>query len=185
MLYSSINDSVKPAEQTGSGPRVGKRVRKEQERQRALPAEVKSLSLTYQLSLSWRTEEAATLGGSGSLLLEPIPSPVLSECKLLKDQYYLGTHWSPGLANGTPCSALQQAEADCSTEPWLLPELIKEGSRTQACSWIIQEDRWAPEQTNSSIIKWPWAQALHHLERGHSRLCVPYTWILKRLKRNI
>lgn len=123
--------------------------------------------------------------GPGSLLLGPIPYPVLTECKLLEDQYCLGTHWSPGLAYSAPCSALQQSEADCSTEPWLLPELIKEGFWAQARSWIIQEDSWAPEQTNRGINKWPWAEALRHLGRGHCRLCPPYIWILKRLKRNI
>ena len=76
---------------------------------------------------------------SGSLLLGPIPSPDLTECKLLEDQYCSGTRWSPGWAYGTPCSAPQQSEADCSAEPWLLPELITEGSWAQACLWIIQE----------------------------------------------
>jgi len=70
---------------------------------------------------------------SGSLLLGPIPSPDLTECKLLEDQYCSGTRWSPGWAYGTPCSAPQQSEADCSAEPWLLPELITEGSWAQAC----------------------------------------------------
>lgn len=123
--------------------------------------------------------------GSGSLLLGPVPSPVLTECKLLEDQYRLGTRWSPGLACGAPCSAFQQPEAGCSPEPWLLPELIKEGYWVQACSWIIQEDRWAPVQPNRGINKWPWAEALCHPGRGHFRLCVPYTWILKRFKRNV
>lgn len=49
-LYSSINNPVKPAKRTGSGPRQGKQIKKEQKHQSSLPAEIKSLSLTsYQV----------------------------------------------------------------------------------------------------------------------------------------
>lgn len=48
-LYSSINNSVKPTKQTGSGPRQGKQAKKEQKHKSAFPTEIKSLSLTsYQ-----------------------------------------------------------------------------------------------------------------------------------------
>lgn len=85
--------------------------------------------------------------GFGSPLLDSVPYPVLTECKSLQDQYCSGARGSPRLAHSAPSPAFQQSEAHCSTEPWLPPELIKEGSQAQACSWIIQKDRWAPEQT--------------------------------------
>lgn len=185
-LYCSINGSVNPAKQPGSGPRQGKQVKKEQKCQSALPAEINSLSLTsHQAKLSWRDddeEEEETLGWAWQ---PPVGAYSLS-CPHWVEliavsvvQVQTGAPCWPRAAHALRCS---EATAAPSAEPWLLPELIKDPSWVWTCSWIIQEEKWAPEQANRGINKWPWADALCHLRRDHCRLLIPYTGILKRLK---
>lgn len=64
--------------------------------------------------------------GSGSLLLVPIPSPAPTEWEFVAVRL---VWFRSRLEEPMPCTPGLKPPAAPSAEPWLLPELIKEGSR--------------------------------------------------------